>query len=492
MREELLRMDYITKSYSGINVLKSVSINVFKGECLALIGENGAGKSTIVQMLSGIEHPDSGYIYFDEEEVHINSVVESRQLGIYCVLQIPPIIGSMTVAENMHLQRCGLYKRGMFSIARVNKEARELLKSVNMHLDPEKMGKALTLAEQYMFSLAVALDAKPKLLVLDETTSSFQTKDLQNVKQLIEEFKTPETAVIFVSHDIDTVAEIADRIVVLRDGVNAGNLVKGEFDKQTILKLLLEKQVHELYKRTRVGIGEVLLEARDIDTANGLKSISLAVHEGEILGIVGQVGSGTTMVAQMLFGMEEIRGGHIYVKGRIIPKWSIGKAMQNGIGYIPADRMREGLFGNFNVTDNICSSIIRRLSRAGFIRTKLKRFVARTSMSEWGMPKTIESPIYMMSSGNKQKVVISKWLAVAPKVLIFDEPTINLDIQSKMDVYQKMNEMVKGGTAIILLSSNIQEVLEMSDRIMVMKDNSINSSISWDEADSEILRLREM
>ena len=481
MKHELLRMEQICKQYYGVRVLKNAGFNLFKGETLAIIGENGAGKSTLVKILCGMAQKDFGRIYIHEKETDVTSPQTARMNGIHFIMQDPALVPEFTVSENIFM----FYSLGG-SLLRYRKKkvrdiAYDLLKRMNIPLDPDEQAGRLSISQQYMLEIAMAVSTNSNVLVMDETTASLNEYDVEIVKRIINDYKSKGNSVIFVSHNIDEVLEIADRIVVLRDGMNVGNIRRQDFSKERIVKLLVGKETGSLYKRKHKPQGGEALRLENV-YARGLKGVSLKLYKGEILGITGLVGSGKTQLANLVFGLIPYLSGNVWIYGVRQEGGIVKHAIKKGIAFIPEDKQTLGLLNNMVISENIVAAILYRLGSLGYIKERVKKYVANQYIKLLNITVNYATqPVDTLSGGNQQKVIIARWLARRPGILIADEPTMGLDMKSREEVYGILDELAKNGTAVLLISSHIPEILQMSDRALVFSDGCIKGEINSEE-----------
>lgn len=491
MRQELLRLQNIQKSFPGIQALKNVNLNVFRGEVLALIGENGAGKSTLVNIISGMTPKDAGSIIFEEQEVRINSPLDARKHKISFIMQETEVVPEFTVAENIFLTRSFMHQKRNFSESKINAYASMLLKELGINLKAETSARNLTVPQKYMLGVAMAMSLDSKLLIMDETTASLATNEVDTLKRIIRNFTKKGNSVIFISHRIDEVLEIADRITILRDGMNAGTRRKQECSKEVLIKLLVGRELKEIYKRNNSVMDQELLRIQNLSTEGIIKDVSLNLKRGEILGIAGLVGSGRTELLSAVFGLQRKSAGEIYIGGEKAKIEKPVHAIRKKIAYVPEDRHSLGIINNMQIQENVSVSIIRKISRMGFINYRIQYFVAKDYKDKLKIRvKSVKQRVMNLSGGNQQKVVVARWLATQAKILLMDEPARGLDIESKRELFALMDEMANEGVGIIFTSSDMHEILGMCDRIAVMNKGKIVGEFNRHEATQEkILKL---
>lgn len=491
MERELLRMENIRKVFHGNTVLNRVNLNVFKGETLALIGENGAGKSTLIEILCGFLHKDGGELYFEEEEFMASSPTDAQRQGIHYILQEPAVMPNLTVAQNIYLYYGNHNKNLKFSNSSIRKSAKDLLERLQIDLDPDCYAGKLTLSQQYLLEVAMAICTKSKLLVLDETTASMNSADSALVARIIGEYKKEGNSVLFISHDLEEVIKIADRITILRDGINAGTLRKKDFSREKIIKLLLGKEMSSIYHRTFIEAHTELLRMENAGTGGSIKNISFSVRSGEIVGLTGLIGSGKSEVAKAAFGIRKLTEGDVFLNGERQKKFSPGKAMKQKVAYIPEGRVAMNIFPNMSAEENISAALTKKISRMGFLVERMGKYIARSYIGKLKIGlRTQKQDIRTLSGGNQQKTILARWLATQPKLLILDEPTDGLDMASKKEVYRILNQMALDGVGILLVSSNVQEIVQMCDRVLIISKGKIVNEMDRDDITGEKILQR--
>lgn len=488
MNENIVEMRGINKQFNGIPVLKDVTFNVKKGEVHTLYGENGAGKSVLMKLLSGVLKPDSGEIFISGSKVDFNDPRDAQNLGIIAIHQEQNLFLDLAVAENMFISNLSSVTNN-FNIIKRKKmfdKCSEILKSLNFDIDSRRIVKDLNAGEKQMVEIAKALVHESKLIIMDEPTSSLTEFEIDNLFEIIRNIKEKGISVIYISHRIDELMKISDNVTIIRDGEVIKTDSINNINRESLISLSAGKDFKERYPKLPIQKGRILFKASGISTDRKINNISFELHKGEILGIAGLVGSGRTAVARAIFGMDKLITGNIYMNGTRLDIKSPGDAIKAGIGYISEERLTEGLIGDFTISENITlSNIITVLNRIFLSQRKeveigrkfIKKLVIKTPFAE--------QKVKNLSGGNQQKVAISKWLFNESKLLIFDEPTFGLDTGSKVEVYNIMNEIVRSNSAIILISTDLSELIGMSDRILVMCGGRINGELSRNEFSSE-------
>ena len=480
----LLVAENIQKSYAGVQALKSASFELRAGEVHALIGENGAGKSTLIKSITGAVTPDSGEIKLNGETIKDNSPHLAKSLGIAAIYQQPALFPELTVAENIAL---GQEKSGLFGIvdwkAR-QKRAADLLAQVGAKISPEANAGDLTMPQQQLVEIARALGANAKMLILDEPTASLSEEDTQNLFRVIRELKTKSVGMIYISHRLEELPVIAERVTVLRDGRTIDTRQMADVDRNELIRLMVGRELSQVFPKTEVELGEPVLELRNLSCrAAGIKNINLTVRAGEIVGLAGLVGAGRTELARVIFGLDAADGGEILLRGKTIKINNPAEGIAHGIAYLPEDRRRHGVILDFPISSNITLASLDKFSRFGALDFQQEKAVAADYTQRLGVKTpAIFSAVSTLSGGNQQKVALSRWLVTKPKVLILDEPTQGIDVGAKSEIHALMTELAKQGVAILMISSELPEILGMSDRVAVMHGGEIVKILERAEA----------
>ncbi|HEY8458868.1 MAG TPA: sugar ABC transporter ATP-binding protein [Blastocatellia bacterium] len=484
----LLKVDSITKTFGAVRALKGVSFDLRPGEVHALVGENGAGKSTLIKIITGALQPDwsdSGSLYINGRRIVENSPLLAKRLGVAAIYQQPALFPDLSVAENLALglERGGLWRR--VNWRERNERARELLGRIGALIDPRKTAGALTMPEQQLVEIARALGASPesgaKILIMDEPTASLTDRETERLFKVIGELRERGVGVIYISHRLEELFKIADRVTVLRDGETVATRAMNDVDQAEMIRLMVGRELSAVFPKREVKIGETVLEIRNLSSrAAGIHNVSLCVRAGEILGLAGLVGAGRTELARVLFGLLPSDGGSIFLRPckshqlREVRIDSPAKAVEHGIAYVPEDRRKHGAILEMPVAANMTLAILDRISKLKFLDFKSEKkiaadFAARLSVKT---PATF-TPAGALSGGNQQKVALARWLATEPQVLILDEPTQGIDVGAKSEIHRLMCDLAEAGVAIIMISSELPEILGMSDRIAVMRGGTV-------------------
>ncbi|MFM9107396.1 MAG: sugar ABC transporter ATP-binding protein [Chloroflexota bacterium] len=492
----LLRMEGISKSFPGVKALEDVSLEVFPGECLALVGENGAGKSTLMKILSGVYAPDAGSIQLGGDEVSLHSPRQAQDLGISIIYQEFNLMPNLTVAENIFVGREPA-RAGFVRGADMTRQASALLRQLGVALQPHETVRDLSVAEQQMVEIAKALSFNARIVIMDEPTSALTDREVEALIRIVRGLKERGMGVIFITHRLDEVAEVADRVTVLRDGRNAGTLPIAEAPAEKIVQMMVGRDLGDLFQKDAAVYAEnapFALEVRGLSraasrydpSAINLRDISFGVRAGEIVGLAGLVGSGRTEVARAIFGADGFDAGEVVIGGESAAIRSPKDAIARGVGLVPEDRKAQALVLGLAVRENISLASLSSLVRFGFVRLAEERERAQEFVKALRIRTPgLEQKVVNLSGGNQQKVVIAKWLSLKPRVLIVDEPTRGIDIGAKAEVHNLLNELARQGVAILMISSELPEILGMSDRVLVMREGRIAGELPRAEATQE-------
>ncbi|WP_319416632.1 sugar ABC transporter ATP-binding protein [Marispirochaeta aestuarii] len=474
----LLEMNHIRKEFPGVLALKDVSLQLRAGEVHALLGENGAGKSTLIKILGGIYARDAGEIVIDGKVVHIDSVHDAQKYGISVIHQELVLVPHMTVAENIYLGREPLKSGRFVDFKKMHDDAKKLLDSFELDIRPEEEISELTIAQQQMVEIIKALSFNAKILVMDEPTSSLSEKDVDFLFENIRKLKKAQVGIIYISHRMSELKQIADRITVIRDGEYIGTKDTKTTDNDELIAMMVGRQLTNYYTRTFGNPTEKVLEVKNLRDGKLLKDVSFHLFKGEILGFAGLVGAGRSELMKCIFGIDPFQSGEILLNGSPAVIRNPDEAMKKGIALVPESRKLEALFPDqtvkYNITIKALGEFIHGIHVNNAQETKITR--------EYVDKMAIKTPTYQqvvgnLSGGNQQKVVIGRWLATKPKILILDEPTRGVDVGAKAEIYAIMNNLVKEGVAIIMISSELPEVINMSDRVVVMSNGRITACL---------------
>ncbi len=488
MSDYILEVFGIYKTYTGAKpVLQNVNFNLKRGEIHALLGENGAGKSTLIKIISGVLQPDSGEIILEGKKIHLKNSMDAQRHGIAAVFQELALFSELSVAENIFI---GHYKYSPFlkniDWKNLYKEAENLLNSLGIESNPKVLVKNLSIAERQLVEIARVLSINPKILIMDEPTSSLTLEETQKLFNIIKNLKNRGTSIIFISHRLEEVFEIADRVTVLRDGQYIGTREVKDTNMDELIQMMVGRKLEDMYPKVEAKRGDILLKVEGLTKHGEFYDISFGLYEGEVLGIADLVGSGRTEVAQTIFGIRKKDKGKIYIEGKEVEINNPKDAISNGIIYVPEDRHQHGLLLPMDIVCNVTLPILQSLANRGVINKKeeenlTKRYYELLDIRSAGLRQKVIN----LSGGNQQKVVLAKWLATNPRILILDEPTRGVDVGAKVAIYNLINKLVQEGYGIILISSEMPEVIGMSDRILVMHEGRLVGSLTRKDATQE-------
>lgn len=486
IQEIILKMENISKSFPGVQALSEVNLEVYKGEILALVGENGAGKSTLMKILTGVYQKDKGKIIFKGKEINPQNPHEAQKLGISIIYQEFNLAPNLDIATNIFLGNEP--KRGkiikIFDYDKAFKESVKLLDMLGLEISPDTLVKDLTVAQQQMVEIAKALAQKSELIIMDEPTSALAGKEVQKLFEIMKKLKEEGISIIFITHRLEEVFEIADRIIVLRDGKRVGELPAIKEKYNEVIKMMVGREVRVTPKPSTKQ-DDVILEIKNLSSKK-IKNISFNLKKGEVLGIAGLVGAGRTEIIRAIFGADPKTSGEIYLDGKKVEIKTPKDAVKLGIGLVPEDRKLQGLILNMAVFENITLPSLKFLFPNGILNS-IKEYTLAQNFVEKLQIRTpsIFQKVINLSGGNQQKVVLAKWLALKPKILILDEPTRGIDVGAKAEIHKLIADMAREGIGIILISSELPEILALSDRIIVISKGRITAEISKEEASQE-------
>lgn len=489
MGEIILTMKGIDKSFPGVHALKEVNLEIRKGEVCALMGENGAGKSTLMKVLTGIYSKDAGEIVFEGRTVAFTNPKEAQDAGIAIVHQELNMMQQLTVAQNIFIGR--EFMKGKFIDDRkMNEESKKLFERLNIDIDPAETMSSLTIGKQQMCEIARAISKDVKLIVFDEPTAALTETEIEELFKIIRDLRKKELGIIYISHRMDEIKVITDRVTVMRDGEYAGTLITKSCTKDDIINRMVGRTIYETPKE-KSNIPDhapVVLKVENLNAEKMVQNVSFALRKGEILGFSGLMGAGRTETARALFGADKKISGDIYINGQKAIINSPQDAIKAGIGYLSEDRKRFGLVLDKTIVENTSMSSLEKFTKGLFIDRKKEEKTAKEYIDKLKTKTpTAHTQVVSLSGGNQQKVVIAKWLARDCDILIFDEPTRGIDVGAKNEIYHLMNELAKQGKSIIMISSEMTEILRMSDRIIVMCEGRKTGEFLIEEASQEII-----
>jgi len=476
----------ISKRFGATQALSDVSLAVAGGEVHALVGENGAGKSTLVKILAGVHVPDAGETLLDGVEVQLRSPAQARHLGIAVVHQEPRLFPDLTVAENVFMAHPPMAR---FSIdwAAMSDATAEIFRELEVHVDPAAVVRGLSMADQQLIEIAKALSTEARLLILDEPTASLSLHETERLFAIVERLRSRGTSVLFVSHRLEEVFVLCERATILRDGRHVLTAATSELTTAELIRQMVGRAV-TLFPKKESKVGEILLEVDRLGRDDAFRDVSFVVRSGEILGFAGLVGAGRTEIARVLFGVDRADAGSVRLDGKTVAFRNPGAALEAGIAYLPEDRHQNGLVLDFPIDANVSLPILDRIFPRLVIRRSVERRLAEEQARRLSIRmQSVDQLAAALSGGNQQKVVLAKWLAAEPRVLILDEPTRGIDIGAKVEVHRIISELAASGLAIILISSDLPEVLAMSDRLVVMHEGTITAELARGASEEDVM-----
>lgn len=483
----ILALDGIGKSFPGVRALHGVSFDVMRGEVHALLGENGAGKSTLIKIMSGVHPPDAGTIRLDGRVARFAAPSEARRAGIATIYQELLLFPELTVAENIFIGHAPRGRFGGLDWKRMRVETRRLLEGLDIHdLDPGQVVGTLSVGNRQRVEILRALSQDARVLIMDEPTAALTEHDVRRLFGIVRRLRERGVSVVYISHRLEEIFALADRVTVLRDGELVGTRPVRDTDHDGLVQMMVGRRIESLFPKQDVPVGAPVLEVTNLVRPPVTRAVSLTVRAGEIVGLAGLVGSGRSELAQAIFGATPATSGEIRLAGRVVRPQSPAEGSRLGIAYVPEDRATQGLVRPMTVRENASMAILDRLSRAGFIDRAGEERLADDTVRRFGVRTAgTEQVANKLSGGNQQKIVLGKWLATNPKVLILDEPTRGIDVGAKAEIHRLMSELAGKGLAILMISSELPEVLGMSDRVLVMREGRIVAEFARADATQE-------
>ena len=491
MSDSLLRMQGINKNFPGVQALKDAHFEVRRGEVHALIGENGAGKSTLIKIVSGVYQPDSGDIQLDGRAVHFSNPREAHLAGIATIYQELGLYPELSVAENIFMGHAPMKKRLGFQTIdweQMESGAEELLAELSIrNLDVGAKVGALNVGNRQRVEIAKALSLDAQILIMDEPTAALTESDVEQLFSIVRLLRERGVSIIYISHRLNEVFELADRVTVLRDGETIGTQQVADTSEAELISMMVGRKIENLFPKQDAEIGEVVLEVKSLNRPPLTRDISFSVRAGEIVGLAGLVGSGRSETAQVIFGVLPAESGEILMRGEAVKISRPSEAVAHGIGYVPEDRGHQGLIREMTIRENTSMAVLDTVSRHTFVSRSQERALANESIERLSIRATGPEQITnKLSGGNQQKVVVSKWLASQPSLLIMDEPTRGIDVGAKAEIHRLMSRLAaEQGLAILMISSELPEILAMSDRILVMREGRLVGEFSREQATQE-------
>lgn len=474
------------KTFGAVVALENGQIDLLAGEIHALVGENGAGKSTLVKILAGVHAPDRGDFLVKGQPVSFKSVADSKAAGISVIYQEPTLFPDLTVAENIFVGRQPKGSSGLISRKTMNAQASELFEKLGISMSPDRQADGLSIADQQIIEIAKAISLDAEILVMDEPTAALSGAEVERLFAVARSLRDQGVAILFISHRFDEIFGLTDRITVMRDGSYISTHKTSETSEAEIIKEMVGRDIKTLFPKTDVTAGEVILEVKNLQSPGKFRNINLTVRAGEIVALAGLVGAGRTEVARAIFGIDPIESGTISYLGKELKAHTPAQAIEKGIGFVPEDRRKQGLVLDLSIRRNTTLTLIKKLATLGIIPPKREKHFAGTWTEKLQVKAgSLEHNASTLSGGNQQKVVLAKWLAVEPKLLIVDEPTRGIDVGTKSEVHRLLSSLAEQGVGILMVSSELPEVLGMSDRIYVMREGQITKELSRSEATAE-------
>ncbi|WP_317398348.1 sugar ABC transporter ATP-binding protein [Anaerotruncus colihominis] len=489
--EYKIEMRGICKSFPGVKALDNVSLKLLPGEVMILLGENGAGKSTLMKVLAGVYNADSGEIYYKGKKVDIRSTKDAEACGIYMIYQELNLVPDISVAENIFLGREPRKKGGLMDYKMLYSKTREILAEMNLHIDPRTPVKDLSMAQSQMVEISRALMAKADVVIMDEPTTAITNQETEELFRQIRKLTAAGVSILYISHRLQEVAEIGDRVFVMRDGAYVDIVPAKTTARDDLIKMMVGREIGDLFPKQYSEPGEELLRAEHISRPGVLRDCSFSVRRGEVLGFSGLMGAGRTELMRAIFGADPGVTGDLYIKGTKTRISSPKAAVRHGLAFVTEDRKHTGIIAGMAVDQNITLSSLQNYAPGGFLRHRLEEETAGSYVKELKIKTpTVNTDIASLSGGNQQKALLARWLCTEADVIIMDEPTRGIDVGAKREIYMLINQLTQMGKAVIMVSSDLPEVLGMSDRIMVMSGGAITGELDARKADQvAVMRL---
>lgn len=482
----LLVLEHATKSFGAVKALEDASLELYPFETHGLVGENGAGKSTLVKILAGAHHPDGGSLRIGGQDVIISGPAAARDAGIAVIYQEPTLFPDLTVAENVFMGRQPLRRGRRIDSREMERRVRELVVPLGVRLDPQRVARGLSIADQQIVEIAKALSLNAKVIVMDEPTAALSAYEVERLFRVVESLRAAGAAVLFISHRLEEVFVICQRVTVMRDGRRVLSCPLKGLSADDLVRAMVGREIVERRGADRPQRGAVVLQVDRLTREGVFIDVSFELHAGEIVALAGLVGAGRSEVARAVFGIDRYDAGQVRVNGRALKKGSPGQAMAAGMGLVPEDRRLQGLVMEMTIGTNISLASLRRLTRHGLVRRAYENRFA----SEWASRLRLKSgrfsnPVSTLSGGNQQKVVLAKWLSRRPQLLIIDEPTRGIDVATKSEVHELLVQLAKEGVAVLMISSELPEVLRVADRVLVMREGRLVAEFGHEQATEE-------
>ncbi len=485
----VLEIRNVSKSFPGVKALDDVRFDVLPGEVHALLGENGAGKSTLIKIVSGVYRPDEGSVVILGEEVGFQSPLEAQAAGIATIYQELLLFPALSVAENIFMGHPPLTRSGTVDWRAMRKKTVDLLESLDIHdLEPTEIVGALSIGNRQRVEIAKALSRDARILIMDEPTAALTEADVERLFDIVRKLRDRGVGIIYISHRLEEVFELADRVTVLRDGGYVGTSLVSDIGKDDLISMMVGRTIETLFPKVDVEPGEIVLKVEALNRPPLTLDVDFSIRAGEIVGLAGLVGSGRSELAQAIFGVLPINSGSISLDGQKVEIANPRDARELGIAYVPEDRGIQGLIRPMTLRENLSLAVLEQLTRGSFIDGRREQSLVGDAIKRFGIrASSSEHIVNKLSGGNQQKAVIAKWLATEPKLLIMDEPTRGVDVGAKAEIHRLMGKLVERGLAILMISSELPEILGMSDRILVMREGRLVAEFSREKADQEAI-----
>lgn len=479
-------MKDVEKTFGTNKVLFNASIDILPGEVHALMGENGAGKSTLMKILTGVHTKDGGTVQINGENREFNGPKDAEENGIAFIHQELNVLTDMTVEENLFLNKEITGKFGLLNKKEMYVKAKEALNILGTDITPSQQMNTLSVGQQQMVEICKALMSNVEVIIMDEPTAALTDSETRKLFEVINQLKKQDVSMVYISHRMEEIFEISDRITVMRDGKYIGTKLTSETHDDELVKMMIGRELTERYPKRNSNIGNVLLEVKNLTSEDKVKDVSFEVKSGEVLGFSGLMGSGRSEIMHAIFGSSNKENGSVWIDGKEVSIKSPEDAMKNGIGFITEDRKSEGLLLEKSIRENLSLPNLKELSKNGVINKKAENKISESSMKMFNVKaENIETATKNLSGGNQQKVVIAKWVLTNPKILILDEPTRGVDVGAKEEIYQIINDLASQGIAIIMVSSDLPEIIGMSDRLIVMREGELKGIVSKEDINEE-------
>lgn len=481
-----LELRHASKSFGRVRALGDGSLALWPGEVHALLGENGAGKSTLVKLLAGVYQPDSGELLVDGQARTFANPAEARDAGLAVIYQEPTLFADLSIAENIYMGRQPRDRLGRIRYDEMNREVDTLLQSLGVNLRAERLVRGLSIADQQVVEIAKALSLNANVLIMDEPTAALSLTEVERLFAIVRSLRERNAAILFITHRLDEVFALTQRLTIMRDGLKVFDAMTADMTIDSIVSKMVGRDLDTFYPKADVAPGEVRLSVRGLTRDGVFKNVSLEVRAGEIVALAGLVGAGRSEVARAIFGIDPVDAGEVRIAGKPLQLGRPQAAVRAGLALVPEDRRAQGLALELSIARNASLTVLGRLVKHGLISSRSENTLA----ADWGRrlrlkASDLDAPVGTLSGGNQQKVVLGKWLATGPKVLIIDEPTRGIDVGAKAEVYRTLVELVREGMAVLMISSELPEVLGMADRILVMHEGRISADIARADANEE-------